>query len=56
MKSKVVAILETRVGAHLAEMIERRGGTAMLAPALEEVPDVDPRDVGTLLQEWRCER
>jgi len=55
MKSKVVAILETRVGAHLAEMIERRGGTAMLAPALEEVPDVDPRDVGTLLQEWRCE-
>ena len=55
MKSKVVAILETRVGAHLAEMIERRGGTAMLAPALEEVPDVDPRDVQALLQEWRTE-
>jgi uroporphyrinogen-III synthase len=55
MKSKVVAILETRAGAHLAEMIERHGGTAMLAPALEEVPDVDPRDVDTLLQEWRTE-
>jgi uroporphyrinogen-III synthase len=55
MKSKVVAILETRVGAHLAEMIERRGGTALLAPALEEVPDVDPRDVVALLQEWRSE-
>jgi uroporphyrinogen-III synthase len=53
MKSKVVAILETRVGAHLAEMIERRGGIAMLAPALEEVPDVDSRDVAALLNEWR---
>jgi uroporphyrinogen-III synthase len=53
MKSKVVAILETRVGAHLAAMIERRGGVAMLAPALEEVPDVDPREVAGLLEEWR---
>jgi uroporphyrinogen-III synthase len=53
MKSKVVAILETRVGAHLAEMIERRGGIAMLAPALEEVPDVDSREVAALLSEWR---
>lgn len=53
MKSKVVAILETRVGAHLAELIERRGGIALAAPALEEVPDVDTRDVAALLQEWR---
>ena len=53
MKSKVVAILETRVGAHLAEMVVRRGGIAMQAPALEEVPDVDPRDVTALLAEWR---
>ena len=55
MKSKVVAILETRAGAHLGEMIERRGGTAMLAPALEEVPDVNPSEVAALLQEWRSE-
>jgi uroporphyrinogen-III synthase len=53
MKAKVVAILESRVGAHLAEMIERRGGVAMLAPALEEVPEVEPRDVAALLEEWR---
>jgi uroporphyrinogen-III synthase len=53
MKSKVVAILETRVGAHMAELIERRGGTALRAPALEEVPDVDPSDVASLLQEAR---
>jgi len=55
MKSKVVAILETRVGAHLAELIERRGGTALQAPALEEVADVDARDVAALLEEWRSE-
>ncbi len=53
MKSKVVAILESRVGPHLAEMIARRGGIAMLAPALEEVPDVDAREVAGLLEEWR---
>ena len=28
MKSKVVAILETRAGAHLAELVARRGGVA----------------------------
>jgi len=55
MKSKVVAILETRTGAHLAELIARRGGVPMLAPALEEVPDVDPQDVATLLERWRIE-
>jgi uroporphyrinogen-III synthase len=53
MKSKVVAILETRTGAHLGELIARRGGTPLLAPALEEVPDVDPSEVAALLAEWR---
>lgn len=53
MKSKVVAILETRVGAHLAAMVERRGAIALQAPALEEVPDIDPKEVASLLEEWR---
>jgi len=53
MKSKVVAILETRTGAHLGELIARRGGKPMLAPALEEVPDVDPQAVAALLAQWR---
>ncbi len=53
MKSKVVAILETRTGAHLGELIARRGGIPMLAPALEEVPDVDPKAVAELLAQWR---
>jgi len=56
MKSKVVAILETRTGAHLAQLIERRGAIALSAPALEEVPDVDPHEVAALLHEWRSAR
>jgi len=55
MKSKVVAILETRTGAHLAELVARRGGVPMLAPALEEVPDVDPQAVLSLLERWRID-
>jgi uroporphyrinogen-III synthase len=53
MKSKVVAILETRTGAHLGELIARRGAIPLLAPALEEVPDVDPQAVPALLAQWR---
>ncbi len=55
MKSKVVAILETRAGEHLGELIARRGGIAMLAPALEEVPDVDPQAVAAVLERWRVD-
>jgi uroporphyrinogen-III synthase len=53
MKSKVVAILETRTGAHLAELVARRGGVPMLAPALEEVPDADPEAVLSMMARWR---
>jgi uroporphyrinogen-III synthase len=52
MKSKVVAILETRTGAHLGELVARRGGIPVLAPALEEVPDVDSHAVAELLVQW----
>jgi uroporphyrinogen-III synthase len=49
---KTVAILEARTGAHLAELIARHGAVPLLAPALEEVPDVDPEAIGRLLQDW----
>jgi uroporphyrinogen-III synthase len=55
MKSKVVAILETRTGAHLAELVARRGGVPMLAPALAEVPDADPRAVLSMFERWRTD-
>lgn len=54
MKSKVVAILETRAGAHLGELIARRGHVPLLAPALEEIPDVAPGAVASLLDGWRA--
>jgi uroporphyrinogen-III synthase len=53
MKSKVVAILETRTGAHLAELISRRGGVPLMAPALAEMPDIDPATVRSLIERWR---
>jgi uroporphyrinogen-III synthase len=54
MKSKIVAILETRTGAHLAELISRQGAIPIRAPALEEEPDVDPEAVTALLRDWRA--
>ncbi len=55
MKSQVVAILETRTGEHLAGLIARRGGVPMLAPALNEVPEIEPQTVIDLLEKWRRE-
>lgn len=49
---KTVAILEARTGAHLAELISRQGAVPLLAPALEEVPEVDPAAVAALLEDW----
>jgi uroporphyrinogen-III synthase len=49
MKSKVVAILETRTGAHLAELLARRGASCLHAPALEELPDVNSTQLAALL-------
>jgi len=52
MKNHAVGILEARSGAHMAELIERRGGVPLLAPALEEVPDVDPAAIAALIAGW----
>ena len=49
---KTVAILEARTGAHLAELVSRQGAVPLLAPALEEVPDVDPGALAILLEDW----
>ena len=42
MNGKTVAILETRLGSQLAELVARHGAKPFHAPALAEVPDVDP--------------
>jgi uroporphyrinogen-III synthase len=52
MKDKTVAILESRAGDRVASLIRKYGGTPFLAPALAEVPDVDPGRIRALIGEW----
>lgn len=52
MKDKTVAILESRAGDRVASLIRKYGGTPFLAPALAEVPDVDPERIRALIGEW----
>lgn len=51
MKGKTVAILEARSGAQLAELVRRRGGIPLLAPALAEVPDMDSAFIARFVDE-----
>ncbi|HEY6241689.1 MAG TPA: uroporphyrinogen-III synthase [Burkholderiales bacterium] len=51
MKSKTVAILESRLGRQLGELVAKHGGRPMLAPALAEVPDVDNARISRLVGE-----
>jgi uroporphyrinogen-III synthase len=55
MNGKRIAVLETRTGAHLGELIARRGGIPVLTPALAEEPDVDPAAVRALVESWRAD-
>lgn len=49
MRNKRVAIFEARLGRELVQLIERRGGRALHAPALAEVPDLDAAAIGALV-------
>ena len=50
MKDKTVAILETRLGKQLAELVAKHGGRPVHAPALAEVPDVEPNAIAALVR------
>ena len=52
MKDKVVAFLESRLADHVAELVTRRGGIPISAPALSEEPDVDPAAIARLIEAW----
>ena len=54
MKDKTVAILESRAGDRVASLIRKYGGTPFLAPALAEVPDVDPERIRALIGDWEA--
>jgi uroporphyrinogen-III synthase len=49
MNGKTVAILENRMGEQLAALVTRHGGLPMRAPALSEVPDLDPKFIAALI-------
>jgi len=49
LRGKNVAILESRLGRQLVELVEGRGGVAIHAPALAELPDLDPGAIAALV-------
>lgn len=55
MRGKTVAILESRFGEQLADLVSKRGGHPLRAPALAEVPDVDTPFVANLVAELKSD-
>jgi len=51
MKNKTVAILESRAGEQVADLVRKYGGVPLLAPALAEIPDLDPAHIRTLMED-----
>jgi len=49
MRGKRIAILESRLGKELAELVAKRGGIPVHAPALSELPDLDPKAIASLV-------
>lgn len=49
MRGKKVALLETRLGPQMADLIARRDGVPVQAPALAELPDLDPDRIAALV-------
>lgn len=52
MKGKTIAILESRFGEHLVELIAKQGAIPLHAPALAEEADVDIDAVRRLFDAW----
>ena len=50
MKGKRVALLESRLGREMADLVARRGGVPVHAPALAELPDLDPAAIRALVE------
>lgn len=50
MQGKRVAVLESRLGRELAELVAGRGAQPFHAPALAELPDLDPQAIAALVK------
>src|SRR5947207_10113560 len=53
MRDKRVAILESRLGQQMIDLVTKRGGVPIHAPALAEVPDVDSTFVARMIDDIR---
>jgi uroporphyrinogen-III synthase len=49
LRAKRIAILESRLGEQMAELVVRKGGVPVHAPALAELPDLDPQAIAALV-------
>ena len=54
MQNKTIAILENRAGEQLADLVRKYGGTPLSAPALAEVPDIDPVLILQMVNDWQA--
>jgi len=50
MRGKRVAVLESRLGRELTELVAGRGAQPFHAPALAELPDLDPQAIAALVK------
>jgi uroporphyrinogen-III synthase len=50
MKAKRIAILESRLGKQLVDLVAQRGGEPFHAPALAELPDLEPQKIAALVR------
>jgi uroporphyrinogen-III synthase len=52
LKGRTIAFLESRLADQVGELIVRRGGIPLSAPALKEEPIVDPAAIARLVGDW----
>jgi uroporphyrinogen-III synthase len=50
VKGKRIAVLEARLGRQLADLVTQRGGVPFHAPALAELPDLEPARIAALVE------
>lgn len=51
MQDKTIAIFESRLGERFAALLARQGARVLHAPALAELPEIDPQQIRTLVDE-----
>ena len=55
MRDKTVAILESRLGRQMAELVTKHGGRPVHAPALAEVAEIDPAFITDLVRDLQAQ-